>query len=51
MTALDIPDTETPSGNMIKPADHEFSHAGDIHIYRWDKDAEGWFITDVTPKS
>ncbi|MGI5158903.1 ABC transporter substrate-binding protein [Microbispora sp. CA-102843] len=48
---LDIPDTQTPSGNVIKPADHEFYHVGDIHIYRWDKDADGWFITDVTPKS
>ncbi|WP_067186149.1 ABC transporter substrate-binding protein [Microtetraspora niveoalba] len=51
MTALDIPDTETPSGNRIKPADHEFFHVDDLHIYRWDKDAQGWFITDVTPKS
>ncbi|MCC5577291.1 ABC transporter substrate-binding protein [Microtetraspora sp. AC03309] len=51
MTALDIPDSATPSGNAIKPADHEFYHVDDIHIYRWDKDAEGWFITDVTPKS
>ncbi len=51
MAQLDIPDTETPSGNGIKPADHEFYHVGDIHIYRWDKDADGWFITDVTPKS
>ncbi|MGW5158199.1 ABC transporter substrate-binding protein [Nonomuraea wenchangensis] len=48
---LDIPDTETPSGNAIKPADHEFYHVDDLHIYRWDKDADGWFITDVTPKS
>ncbi len=51
MAALDIPDTETPSGNAIKPADHEFYHVGDIHIYKWDRDADGWFITEVTPKS
>ncbi|WP_182909579.1 ABC transporter substrate-binding protein [Microbispora sp. H13382] len=51
MAQLDVPDTQTPSGNTIKPADHEFYHVGDIHIYRWDKDADGWFITDVTPKS
>ncbi|MEV0973545.1 ABC transporter substrate-binding protein [Microtetraspora glauca] len=51
MTALDIPNTETPSGNRIKPADHEFFHVEDLHIYRWDKDDKGWFITDATPKS
>ena len=51
MTKLDIADTETPSGNSIKPADHEFYHVEDIHIYRWDKDADGWFVTDVTPQS
>ncbi|SEF68776.1 amino acid/amide ABC transporter substrate-binding protein, HAAT family [Thermomonospora echinospora] len=51
MTKLDIPDTETPSGNRIKPADHEFYHVEDLHIYRWDKDGQGWFITDVTPGS
>ncbi|GII86142.1 hypothetical protein Ssi03_41320 [Sphaerisporangium siamense] len=51
VAGLNIPDTETPSGNAIKPADHEFYHVDDIHIYRWDKDANGWFITDVTSKS
>ncbi len=51
MEKLDIPDTETPSGNRIKPADHEFFHVEDMHIYRWDKDGQGWFITDVTPGS
>ncbi|GAA0949550.1 ABC transporter substrate-binding protein [Actinocorallia libanotica] len=48
---LDISDAQTPSGNRIKPADHEFFHVEDMHIYRWDKDGEGWFITDVTPES
>ena len=51
MEKVDIPDTETPSGNRIKPADHEFFHVEDLHVYRWDKDDQGWFITDVTPQS
>jgi len=51
MEQLSIPDTETASGNAIKPADHEFYHMEDIHIYQWGKDADGWFVTDVTPES
>ncbi|MFD2354606.1 ABC transporter substrate-binding protein [Nonomuraea ferruginea] len=51
MEQLNIPDTETASGNTIKPADHEFYHMEDIHVYQWDKDADGWFVTDVTPQS
>ena len=32
-------------------ADHEFFHVEDLHIYRWGKDGQGWFVTDVTPAS
>lgn len=48
---LNLSSEETPSGSTIAPgATHEFYNADDIHIYKWDVDAKGWFLTDVTPK-
>lgn len=48
---LDVPAGETPSGNSLTPdASHEFYDEGDVHLYKWSKDAEGWFTEDVTPK-
>lgn len=52
LTSLSLPDTETPSGCPITPSNgHEFYSAGCIRVYKWQKDAQGWFTTDVTPAS
>lgn len=48
---LDLSADETPSGSTIAPGDsHEFYSDDDIHIYQWNKDADGWFLLDVTPE-
>lgn len=52
LTTLDLPAATTPSGNEIKPsAAHEFYDLGDVHVYKWDRDGEGWFTTEVTAGS
>jgi branched-chain amino acid transport system substrate-binding protein len=49
LTSIDLPAAETPSGNAVKPtAEHEFYDLADVHVYQWDKDAQGWFTTEVT---
>ncbi|MEO6019343.1 MAG: ABC transporter substrate-binding protein [Knoellia sp.] len=51
LEALHVPSAETPSGNSINPGkNHEFYGIDDIHLYKWEKDAKGWFATEVTPK-
>ncbi len=50
LEALHLPNTETPSGNSINPGkNHEFYGIDDIHLYQWQKDAKGWYATEVTP--
>ncbi|GAA2737779.1 ABC transporter substrate-binding protein [Actinocorallia aurantiaca] len=44
---IDIPDTETPSGNSIKIDEHEFFGLDDIHVYQWKKDDKGWHTVEV----
>ncbi|GAA0949554.1 ABC transporter substrate-binding protein [Actinocorallia libanotica] len=44
---IDIPDTETPSGNSIRIEDHEFFGLDDIHVYQWKKDGEGWHTVEI----
>ncbi|OPC79639.1 hypothetical protein B4N89_00575 [Embleya scabrispora] len=46
---LDVPADRTPSGNRIAvtPA-HEMYRPEDVRLYRWNKDAQGWYTTDVT---
>jgi ABC-type branched-subunit amino acid transport system substrate-binding protein len=47
---LSLPDNETPSGCAIKPGkEHEFYALPCIRVYKWEKDAQGWFTEDVTP--
>jgi branched-chain amino acid transport system substrate-binding protein len=49
---LDLADKDTPSGCGIKPgAAHEFYSLTCIRVYKWQKDGQGWFTTDVTPAS
>ncbi|ROO85242.1 branched-chain amino acid transport system substrate-binding protein [Actinocorallia herbida] len=46
--SLDLSADETPSGNSIAPgSSHEFYSLEDIHLYEWQKDAQGWFVKDV----
>ncbi|SEF68805.1 substrate-binding protein [Thermomonospora echinospora] len=44
---IEIPDTETPSGNSIKIEKHEFFNLDDIHVYQWKKDDKGWHTVEV----
>jgi branched-chain amino acid transport system substrate-binding protein len=47
---LSLADNQTPSGCAIKPgSSHEFYALPCIHIYKWQKDSQGWFTEDVTP--
>jgi ABC-type branched-subunit amino acid transport system substrate-binding protein len=49
---ITIPDTETPSGCIIRPGkSHEFYPLECERAYEWQKDANGWFTTDVTSAS
>lgn len=51
LTNISLPDTETPSGCAIKPGkEHEFYAMDCIRVYQWQKDGQGWFTTDVTPR-
>ncbi|WP_030909524.1 ABC transporter substrate-binding protein [Streptosporangium amethystogenes] len=45
---LEIPDTETPSGNSISPEKHEFFGLDDVHIYQWKKDDKGWTTVETS---
>lgn len=50
LTDMSLPDTNTPSGCAIKPGkQHEFYALACIRAYKWEKDGQGWFTTDVTP--
>ncbi len=47
MSTLDIPADQTPSGNRIHPGpEHNFYQADAIHIYKWMKDANGWYTEE-----
>ncbi|MEO7130566.1 MAG: ABC transporter substrate-binding protein [Dermatophilaceae bacterium] len=47
--SLDIPADKTASGCQIKPdKDHESYPLDCIRLYKWEKDAKGWFTTDIT---
>ncbi len=47
MSTLDIPANQTPSGNRIHPGpEHNFYQADAIHIYKWMKDANGWYTEE-----
>jgi ABC-type branched-subunit amino acid transport system substrate-binding protein len=49
---LDLADKDTPSGCGIKPGTaHEFYSLSCIRVYKWQKDGQGWYTTDVTTAS
>lgn len=51
MAKLDISAQDSASGCPIKPDEaHESYPLECIRLYKWQKDADGWFTTDVTPK-
>jgi ABC-type branched-subunit amino acid transport system substrate-binding protein len=47
--ALDIPDTETPSGNSIEglAESHEMYNANDLHVYQWKKGPDGFYTEEI----
>lgn len=46
---LDLADTATPSGNSVKPGtSHEMYDEGDIRVYEWNRDGQGWFTKDLS---
>ncbi|WP_190814501.1 ABC transporter substrate-binding protein [Saccharopolyspora pogona] len=51
LTNISLSDTETPSGCAITPGKaHEFYALPCIRSYEWQKDGQGWFTSDVTPR-
>lgn len=47
---LSLSENETPSGCAVKPGkEHEFYGIDCIRVYQYQKDAQGWYVTDVTP--
>ncbi|MWK38356.1 ABC transporter substrate-binding protein [Actinomadura sp. J1-007] len=48
METLDLKADQTPSGNAIKPGTaHEFYGIEELHVYQWNKDARGWYTTEI----